>query len=335
MRVNETIQKSYTMKKNMKKYTLEFEKPIRELEINIEELTELEASGEISLTEEIDKLKQKTEKLREKIYSNLNRWQHVQLARHPMRPFSNDYLKLIATDFVELHGDRKFRDDAAVVSGLAKIDDNPVLMICHQKGRGTKDNLKRNFAMPNPEGYRKAKRIMRLAEKFDLPLITLIDTPGAYPGLGAEERGQAAAIADNLFEMAQLKIPIIAVILGEGGSGGALALGVADKVFMMEHSIYSVISPEGCASILYRDASHAQEAAEALKLTSKDLMELGVIDGIIKEPLGGAHHDINQTAQELKIIINKNLSDLLKINPEERILSRIDKFAKMGFWEED
>jgi len=344
--------KNHFTGKHLKQYTLDFEKPIRELEMKINELEELAQKGKIGLDGEIKKLWIKAEKLRKDVYSKLTRWQHVQLARHPMRPYALDYIKMLTTGFVELHGDRNFRDDKAIVAGLAHLSGTSqpppaeheeaeegtrrsIAIIAQQKGRGTKDNLERNFAMPHPEGYRKARRVMRLAEKFNLPILTIIDTPGAYPGLGAEERGQAAAIAENLYEMAQLKVPIIAVIIGEGGSGGALALGVADRVYMLRYSIYSVISPEGCASILYHDATFAKTAADALKLTAPDLLKTGLIDGIIEEPLESAHYDPGFVAGEIKQTINTALDELIEMDPGERIQIRIDKYAKMGRWKDE
>ena len=316
----------------MKSYTLEFEKPIRELEHKIKELQDMEVDGEIGMSPEISRLNIKVDKLRQKIFSNLSRWQIVQLARHPQRPYTMDYVTRIFDEFTELHGDRVFRDDNAIVSGIGKIGSHRVAMIGHQKGRGTKDNLFRNFAMPHPEGYRKALRVMKLAEKFSLPVLTMIDTPGAYPGLGAEERGQAEAIATNLYEMAQLNVPIIAIVIGEGGSGGALALGVADRVYMLQYAIYSVISPEGCASILYRDATHAKTAAEAMKVTAPDLLEGKIIDDIIEEPFGGAHGDVDKTAENISVKITDTLDELLKHNIEDLVNARLDKYAGMGVW---
>ena len=316
----------------MKTYTLEFEKPIRELEHKIKELNDLGHSGDIDVRTDIKRLKTKIDKLRKRIFSKLSRWQTVQLARHPQRPYTMDYVNRIFDEFIELHGDRMFRDDKAIISGIGKIGNRGIAMIGHQKGRGTKDNLYRNFAMPHPEGYRKALRVMKLAEKFGLPVLTLIDTPGAYPGIGAEERGQAEAIASNLYEMAQLKVPIIAIVIGEGGSGGALALGVADRVFMLQYAIYSVISPEGCASILYRDASHAKEAAEAMKITSNDLLAGKIIDGIIEEPLGGAHCDFDQMAANLSAKIISTIDELMSIDSGDLVNRRLDKYASMGIW---
>lgn len=319
----------------MNNFVLEFEKPIFELESKINELEKLSESGEIGLNEEIIKMREKASALRDEVFSNLTRWQCVQLARHPKRPYTLDYIERITTDFNELHGDRNFRDDEAIVAGLARLGSHKVAVIGQQKGRGTKENLRRNFAMPHPEGYRKALRIMQLAEKFNLPVVTLIDTPGAYPGLGAEERGQAAAIAENLFAMAQLKVPIIAVVIGEGGSGGALALGVADRVYMMQYAVYSVITPEGCASILYRDASHAQTAAEAMKMTARDASEHKLIDEVIAEPVGGAQNNYDAAATEVENTINSALDELTRMDPELRISERIEKYRRMGRWIEN
>ncbi|HEY5974160.1 MAG TPA: acetyl-CoA carboxylase carboxyltransferase subunit alpha, partial [Geobacteraceae bacterium] len=271
-------------------YFMEFEKPLVELEKKIQELAELSATG-LDLSSEIAKLEKRAQGMRGEIFANLSRWQTAQIARHINRPFTMDYLNLIFTDFIELHGDRLFGDDHAIVGGLAKLDGEPVVVIGHQKGRDTKEKVYRNFGMPNPEGYRKALRLMQLAEQFKLPIVTFVDTPGAYPGIGAEERGQAEAIARNLREMASLTVPIVVVITGEGGSGGALAIAVGDRVLMLEHSVYAVISPEGCAAILWSDGTKGEQAAEALKLTAKDIKELDVIDEIVKEPVGGAHRD--------------------------------------------
>jgi acetyl-CoA carboxylase carboxyl transferase subunit alpha len=316
----------------MNRYTLEFEKPLQELEDKIDELERLVEGGQVGIEGEIKRMRSRAEKLREDIYTHLTRWQSVQLARHPQRPYTLDYIKLLTSDFIELHGDRNFRDDPSIVSGLARWGDWRVAIIGQQKGRGTRENLLRNFGSPHPEGYRKALRIMRLAEKFNLPIITLIDTQGAYPGIGAEERGQASAIAENLYWMAQLKVPTIAIIIGEGGSGGALALAVTDRVYMLQYAIYSVISPEGCASILYRDAARAQQAAEALRLTATDLKGFKLIDEIIPEPLGGAHKDPSWTAEQIDKTVRKALTDLSKLDTEDRIEKRIDKYGKMGRW---
>ncbi|MGD9897956.1 MAG: acetyl-CoA carboxylase carboxyltransferase subunit alpha [Calditrichaceae bacterium] len=316
------------------KFVLEFEKPVVELERKIQEMREYAASTGIELKDDIKRLEKKAKQLRKEIYANMTRWQRVQLARHPMRPFTLDYLERLTSYFDELHGDRFFADDTAIVSGFAKIDDFSVVIIGHQKGRDTKSNLYRNFGMPNPEGYRKAMRVMNLGAKFKKPIITFIDTPGAFPGIGAEERGQAEAIAHNLFQMSHLPVPIINVIIGEGASGGALGIGVGDRILMMENSWYSVISPEGCAAILWRDAAKAPEAAEAMKVTAPDLLSLNIIDEIVKEPEGGAHHDYDMAASLLKKSIIKHLGELMKIPTEELIEQRIEKFSKMGAWKE-
>ncbi|NQT34811.1 acetyl-CoA carboxylase carboxyltransferase subunit alpha [bacterium] len=318
----------------MKDFILEFEKPLRALEFKINELEKTPQDGNISLEKEIAKLRKKAEKMHRDIYSKLSRWQYVQLARHPNRPYTLDYIDLITKNFIELKGDRTFSDDEAIVAGLAHWGERSVAIIGHQKGRGTKDNIRRNFGMSHPEGYRKALRIMRLAEKFNLPVITLIDTPGAYPGLGAEERGQASAIAENLLAMANLKVPIIAVVIGEGGSGGALALAVADRVYMLQYAVYSVISPEGCASILYRDASHASKAADAMKITAPDLLKFGIIDEIIEEPLGGAHHDPGLVAARIAETVTGALDELSTMTYNERIEKRIEKYLEIGEWNE-
>lgn len=306
---------------------LDFERPIIELEKKIEELEGIEG-----VTEEVKKLKSQAASLNKKIYSSLNRWQRVQLARHPRRPYPLDIIHSITTDFIELHGDRSFSDDLAIVAGIGKIEENSVVIIGEQKGRDTKEKIRRNFGMPHPEGYRKALRIMKLAVKFKLSVITMVDTPGAYPGIGAEERGQSEAIARNLFECATLPTPIIVIILGEGGSGGALAIAVGDRILMCENAIYSVISPEGCASILWRDASKNKEAAEALKLTAQDLFQFNVIDEIIPEPVGGAHRDFDLTAKNIKLSILKNLAEIRKIPIDELINRRIQKFRNIGIY---
>jgi acetyl-CoA carboxylase carboxyl transferase subunit alpha len=316
----------------MAKAVLEFEKPIVELERRIEEMKRYSESLDVS--EEIGILEEKVNQLRKTIYSGLTRWQKVQLARHPDRPYTLDYIGLMTTDFIELHGDRNFRDDKAIVGGFARLDDETVMIIGHQKGRDTKSNLYRNFGMPNPEGYRKALRLMKLAAKFKRPVITMLDTPGAYPGLEAEERGQAEAIARNLFEMSHLPVPIIVVIIGEGASGGALGIGVGDRILMMENTWYSVISPESCSSILWRSWEYKEQAAEALKLTAPDLVEQGIVDRIIPEPLGGAHTNPPQSAEILKGVILDELKKLKKISPEKLVEKRIDKFGKMGEFEE-
>lgn len=309
---------------------LDFEKPIAELERKIEELRELTASGKVDFSDEIKKVEKKVNKLRTETFSNLTKWQKVLLSRHINRPYTLDYLSLAFTDFIELHGDRNFKDDPAIVGGLAKIEGQPVMVIGQQKGRNTKEKIYRNFGMPHPEGYRKALRLMRMAERFGIPIITFIDTPGAYPGLGAEERGQAEAIAKNLKEMAVLRTPVVSIVIGEGGSGGALAIGVSDKVLVMEYATYSVISPEGCAAILWSDGTKAELAAEALKITADDLMELGVIDGVVTEPVGGAHRDYEGAAQNLKKAILDSFDELKKLSPEELINKRYEKFRRMG-----
>jgi len=288
----------------------------------------------VELDDDIKRLEQKSEELRKELYANLNRWQRVQLARHPSRPYTLDYIEHICSFFEEFHGDRFFADDRAIVAGPAMIDSYSVFIIGQQKGRGTKDNLYRNFGMPNPEGYRKALRLMQLAAKFNKPVVTLIDTPGAYPGLGAEERGQAEAIAHNLFEMSHLPVPIINVVIGEGASGGALGIGVGDRILMMENSWYSVISPEGCAAILWRDAVNAPEAAEAMKVAANDLLNLKIVDEIIPEPEGGAHTNHEESAKIVKGTIVKHLKELIKIPVKKLIDQRIEKFSKMGAWQE-
>ena len=316
------------------KYYLEFEKPIRLLdeEIHLKESI-LEKSPE--LTKEIALLHEDRLKLINKIHSNLTRWQRVQLARHPERPYALDYINLIFTDFMEIHGDRLFADDPAVVAGFAKIGDKKVAIIAQQKGRNTKENLYRNFGMMKPEGYRKALRIMKLAEKFKIPIITLMDTPGAFPGIGAEERGQGEAIAKNLIEMSAMKVPIISVVIGEGASGGALGIGVCDKFLMMQNSWYSVISPEGCASILFRDASKAEEAAEALKVTPDDMVNIGVCDVIISEPNGGAHRDPKSSARNLELALLEGLSEFAATEPDMFIDKRIERYDAMGVFEDE
>lgn len=314
---------------------LDFEKPIVELEDKIAELKQLASVQDISVDDEVKKLDEKAKKLRKEIYSNLSAWQHVQLARHPLRPYTGDYVGEMTSEFVELHGDRAFADDPSIVGGLMLLEDKRAMLIGHQKGRNTKENIHRNFGMPHPEGYRKALRLMKLAAKFELPIVTFIDTPGAYPGIGAEERGQAEAIATNLKEMAALRVPVVSVVIGEGGSGGALALGVSDRILMLEYSIYAVISPEGCAAILWKDASKNIDAAEALKLTSKHLLELGVIDRVIKEPDGGAHRDPRTMAAELKRVVYEELDYLQHIDPNTLVERRRKKYLNMGFYEED
>jgi acetyl-CoA carboxylase carboxyl transferase subunit alpha len=308
-------------------YYMEFEKPLMELEKKIEELAVLSES--VDLSAEIAKLEKRANKMREDIFKDLTRWQTAQVARHINRPFTMDYLNLIFTEFTELHGDRLFGDDHAIVAGLARLDNEPVMVIGHQKGRDTKEKVFRNFGMPNPEGYRKALRLMQMAEQFGLPIITFVDTPGAFPGIGAEERGQAEAIARNLREMAALTVPIIVVITGEGGSGGALAIAVGDRVLMLEYSVYAVISPEGCAAILWSDGTKGAQAAEALKLTAKDIKELDVIDEIVKEPLGGAHRDHGAMAGTLHEALVRNLKELKNIPADRLVEERYQKFRRM------
>ena len=312
---------------------LNFEKPIVDLEKQISELKSFAAKGKIGLDGEIKALEKKLNELRQGVYQALTPWQRVQIARHPKRPYSLDYIRFMMTDFVELHGDRSFRDDQAIVTGFAKCDGEAVAVIGHQKGRDTKENLLRNFGSAHPEGYRKAMRIMKLAEKFDRAVVTFIDTPGAYPGVGAEERGQAQAIAYNLREMIDLAVPVIVVVIGEGGSGGALGIGVGDRVLVLENAYYSVISPEGCAAILWKDRSRAPDAANALRLTSKDLLEMGIIDEVVPEPLGGAHHDPEKTAATLKESLLRQLKTLQKLPKEKLLEGRYEKFRKMGQYE--
>ncbi len=316
----------------MAKTILDFEKPIAELEAKLEEMKRL--SDKMDIGNEINKIEDKVKQLKEGIYKDLTRWQRVQLARHPDRPYTLDYIYLITNNFVELHGDRSYKDDKAIVGGFASIDDYKVMIIGHQKGRDTKTNVYRNFGMANPEGYRKALRLMKLAEKFGKPVITMIDTPGAYPGLEAEERGQAEAIARNLFEMSRLKVPIIVVIIGEGASGGALGIGVGDRILMLENCWYSVISPESCSSILWRSWDYKEQAAEALKLTAPDLLEQKLIDRIIPEPMGGAHKDHTEAAKILKAVIKEELEQLVKIKPDKLVDNRLEKFGKMGAYNE-
>ena len=311
-------------------YTLEFEKPLQELDRQIEDLRKLSAERGLEVGDEVRQLETRLVTLRKDLYKNLTPMQRVLVARHPKRPYTLDYLSLVFTDFVELHGDRAFRDDPAIVGGWARLDGQSVMVIGHQKGRDTKENLKRNFGMAHPEGYRKALRLMKLAAKFEAPIITLIDTPGAYPGLGAEERGQSEAIARNIIEMCSLPTPIVAVVIGEGGSGGALALGVADRVLILENGVYSVISPEGCAAILWKDASQRERAAAALKITADDLVRLNVVDEIVPEPEGGAHQDMDAMAETLRATLIKQLKDLRSVKPEKLVRRRAEKFAAMG-----
>ena len=315
-------------------FHLDFEKPLVDLKLKIRELREY-STDNVDFSGEIAKLEKKAEKLRNDIFSNLNRWQRTQLARHQNRPYTLDYIDMIFTDWFEVHGDRNFRDDPALVCGFARFNGEPCAVIGHQKGRGTKEKVYRNFGMPNPEGYRKAIRVMQMAEQFGLPIFTFIDTPGAFPGIGAEERGQAEAIARNLREMAALKVPVIVTVTGEGGSGGALALAVGNKVMMMEYSVYAVISPEGCAAILWNDGAKGPQAAEALKLTAKDVNELGcVIDDVIPEPAGGAHNDPQLAAANMKEYLQKHLDELNKLSDDELVEQRYQKFRAMTIIEE-
>ncbi len=316
----------------MPKVILDFEKPIYEIEQKVEEMKKLGQS--IDLTDEIKTLESKLDLMKKDIYKNLSRWQRVQMARHPERPYTLDYIQMITRDFIELHGDRNFRDDKAIVGGFAMLDDEPVMIIGTQKGRDTKQNLYRNFGMPNPEGYRKALRLMKLAAKFKRPVITMLDTPGAYPGLEAEERGQAEAISRNIFEMSHLPTPILVSIIGEGASGGALGIGVGDRVLMMENCWFTVIAPESCSSILWRSWEHKEKAAEALKLTAPDLLQQGIIDRIIPEPLGGAHRNPEEAATILKAALLEEIKKLKKIPTDKLIEKRIEKYANMGDWEE-
>jgi acetyl-CoA carboxylase carboxyl transferase subunit alpha len=312
---------------------LEFEKPIAELEQRIDDLKRLAGDASFGVALEIEPLEKRLTELRREIYKQLTPFQRVEVARFKLRPFTLDYIERIFTDFIELHGDRAFREDAAIIGGWARLEGETVMVIGHQRGRDTKDNLKRNFAMPHPEGYRKALRLMKLAEKFHVPVITFIDTPGAWPGLGAEERGQSEAIARNIFEMSQLAVPIIATVIGEGGSGGALALGVADRVLMLENAIYSVISVEGCAAILWKDSKSAEsreKAARALRITAPDLVELRVIDEIVPEPEGGAHTNHEAAATTLKSTLVRLLDDLRGLRPEKLVRRRREKFLRMG-----
>ena len=313
-------------------YILDFEIPLRDIEDKIDAMKSTGIKTGMDVSEGVEKLENQLSQEKQKIYANLNRWERVQLARHPKRPYSSDYISRITDYWFELHGDRYFADDPAMICGIAKINDLKLMIISQEKGRGTKSRVYRNFGMARPEGYRKALRLMKLAEKYNLPVLTLIDTPGAYPGLGAEERGQAEAIARNLFEMARLKVPIINIVIGEGASGGALGIGLGDKIICFENTWYSVISPEGCASILFRDPSRAEEAADSMMVTAKDLKELEIADTILPEPEGGTHLNYDHAAYILKQALIDSITELNKIEPENRILNRIEKFEKMGRW---
>ncbi|MCI0597162.1 MAG: acetyl-CoA carboxylase carboxyltransferase subunit alpha [candidate division Zixibacteria bacterium] len=309
---------------------LDFEKPIVELEKKIADIRDFATGESVELSREIAALEKKLERLQKEIYSKLTRWQRVQLARHPKRPIASDYIKALITDFIELHGDRGFADDHAIIAGFGKLDNQKLLVVAQQKGKDTKEKLFHNFGMANPEGYRKALRTMQLAARFGLPVLVLVDTPGAFPGIGAEERGQAEAIARNIREMAGLPVPIVVVIIGEGASGGALGIGVGDRILMLENAWYSVISPEGCAAILWRDSEKKEEAAEALKLASFDLLELGIIDKIVPEPLGGAHRDPKKTFDAVKTEALAALAELAEFPAAERIAHRMEKYRSMG-----
>jgi acetyl-CoA carboxylase carboxyl transferase subunit alpha len=324
----------------MIRYYLEFERPIEELELKIDELKKVSDGKDIDISSEVKKLEKKVKDLRSDIFSSLTPWQKTLIARHPDRPYTMDYINFITTDFVELHGDRRFSDDPAIIAGLAKINDVPVAIIGHQKGHGTKERIHRNFGQPHPEGYRKALRVMKLAEKFRRPVITFIDTPGAFPGIGAEERGQAEAIATNLMDMSRLKTPIVSVVIGEGGSGGALALSVADRLYMLEHSCYSVISPEGCAAILWKKngelgAEDFSKAADALKLTAQDLLNFKIIDGIIPEPHGGAHRGPEETSKNISGYLVAALEELKTKSSGKLMEERYKRFRKIGSFMEE
>jgi acetyl-CoA carboxylase carboxyl transferase subunit alpha len=318
----------------MPTYTLEFERPILEVEAKLQELKQFAQVEQVDFSTEIARLERKVARLQQEIFANLTPWQRTQIARHPGRPYALDYIRLMLTDFVELHGDRAFADDRAIVGGFARLEGMPLVVLGHQKGRDTKEKLARNFAMANPEGYRKALRLMKLAEKFDKPVLTLVDTPGAYPGIGAEERGQAEAIARNLRDMSELRVPIVVAITGEGGSGGALGIAVGDVVLMLEYAIYSVISPEGCASILWRDPAKAPEAASAMGITADTLKRLNLIDEIVPEPVGGAHRNHQEMANTVKGFLVKAFERLRRIPLEELLEQRYQKFRRMGVYEE-
>ena len=309
---------------------LDFEQEIAEIEAKIEELRHVGNDKDLNINEEISRLKKRCSEKTESIFSSLSSWQVSQLSRHPQRPYTQDYIDRIFTDFEELHGERYFADDAAIIAGIARLDDIPVAVIGHQKGRDTKDRIKRNYGMPKPEGYRKALRVMKLAERFELPVLTFIDTPGAYPGIDAEERGQSEAIARNLMEMSGLKTPVVATVIGEGGSGGALAIGVADRLLMLQYSTFSVISPEGCASILWKSADKAKDAAEIMGITAPRLKELGLIDRIVDEPLGGAHRDFDEIARQIKQVLVEEVSQLNQLSKAEIVLQRQQKLRNIG-----
>ncbi|MEI8175485.1 MAG: acetyl-CoA carboxylase carboxyltransferase subunit alpha [Candidatus Omnitrophota bacterium] len=314
--------------------SLDFEKPIVELERKIEELKKFSSTQKLDISSEIKKLEEKLEKVKRDVFSSLTPWQRVQIARHPKRPYTLDYIRMITTDFIELHGDRHFADDKALICGFARIDGEKVFIIGHQKGRDTKENLMRLFGMPHPEGYRKALRLMELAARAGAPIVCFVDTPGAYPGIGAEERGQAEAIAYNLQEMFMLRVPIVVTVIGEGGSGGALGIAVGDRICVLENAYYSVISPEGCAAILWKDRKKAADAAKVLKMTGEELLRMGIIDEVVKEPLGGAHRDPEETARTIKETIKKHIVALKELAPEKLIEERYKKFRAMGVFSE-
>lgn len=313
---------------------LEFEEPIAELEAKIDELRYVGDDSEINISEEITRFKSKSASLTASIFGKLNAWQIAQVARHPMRPYTADYIAAIAPDFQELHGDRMYADDPAIIGGIGRLDGRAVIFIGHQKGRDTKERVRRNYGMPKPEGYRKAQRLMKMAQKFSLPIVTFIDTPGAYPGLGAEERGQSEAIAHSLFLMAKLRTPIISVVIGEGGSGGALAIGVGDRLLMLQYSVYSVISPEGCASILWKSADKAEDAAEAMRITASSLNDFGLVDEVLAEPLGAAHRDPAATAEVIRNALIKHLADLDQLDTEQLLESRQQRLSGFGQYKE-
>ncbi|MEQ8207065.1 MAG: acetyl-CoA carboxylase carboxyltransferase subunit alpha [Woeseia sp.] len=313
---------------------LEFEQPIAELEAKIDELRFVGDDSEINISEEVARLKNKSEALTKNIFSKLSAWQIAQLARHPMRPYTADYLRMLAPDFQELHGDRMYADDPAIIGGIGRIDGRAVMFIGHQKGRDTKERVRRNYGMPKPEGYRKAQRLMRMAERFSLPIVTLIDTPGAYPGIGAEERGQSEAIAYSLYLMAGLRTPIVSIVIGEGGSGGALAIGVGDRLLMLQYGVYSVISPEGCATILWKSAEKAEDAAEAMRITAADLNGFGLVDEVLQEPLGAAHRDPEAMAEVMRNALNKHLADLDKLDKNQLVEERRKRIAGFGQFKE-
>ena len=319
----------------MKKHSLEFEKPLLDLEKQLEEIMKSSHDSDLDFSTEIKAIEKKIEQTKRLVYSDLTPWQKVQLSRHPNRPYSLDYIERIFNNFEELHGDRSFKDDLAIVGGVATFEGTSVMVIAQQKGRNTEDNLKRNFGCPNPEGYRKALRLMNLADKFRLPIISIVDTPGAFPGIGAEERHVAEAIAVNLREMASISVPIVALVIGEGGSGGALGIAVANKVLILENAYYSVISPEGCAAILWKDRAFSSNAAEALKLDASELLKLGIVDEVIPEPVGGAHRNWDSTAMSIRKTLASNLSELSDLGANEIVAQRYDKFRKMGEFSEN